>query len=76
MKAYIEEIRKKILPILKCYDVVRAAIFGSFARKNTKKSSDMDILVEFKGEKSLLDLAGLRLGLEELLGRKVRCAHL
>lgn len=73
MRTHIEEIRIKILPVLQCYDVVRAAIFGSFARGEMKEGSDsdIDILVEFKGEKSLLDLAGLKIELEELLGKKV-----
>ncbi len=31
----------------------------------------IDILVEFKGEKSLLDLVGLKIELEERLGKKV-----
>ena len=34
-------------------------------------SCDIDILVEFGAEKSLLDLAGLKIELEESLGRKV-----
>ncbi|MCW3138530.1 MAG: nucleotidyltransferase domain-containing protein [Methanophagales archaeon] len=57
--AHIEEIMEKILPVIKRYDVIRAAIFGSFARGEMKESSDMDILVKFEVEKSLLDLAGL-----------------
>jgi len=36
-----------------------------------EESSDIDILVEFGAEKSLLDLAGLEIELEESLGRKV-----
>jgi len=71
MRTHIEEIRIKILPVLQCYDVVRAAIFGSFARGEMKEGSDIDILVEFKGEKSLLDLVGLKIELEERLGKKV-----
>jgi len=71
MRARIEGIRNKILPILRRYDVVRAAIFGSFIRGEMREDSDIDILVEFKGEKSLLDLAGLKIELEELLGKKV-----
>ncbi len=66
-----EEIREEVLPVLRSYDVVRAAIFGSFARGEDREGSDIDLLVEFKGEKSLLDLAGLKLALEELLKRKV-----
>lgn len=46
-------------------------MFGSFVRGEMGEGSDIDILVEFKGEKSLLDLAGLKIELEELLGRKV-----
>jgi len=71
MKSNIKEIKDKIVPVLKRHDVVHAAIFGSFVRGEAKKDSDIDILVEFKGEKSLLDLVALKLELEELLGREV-----
>ena len=71
MRTIISEIKKKIISILKDYNVKRAAIFGSFARGDAKKNSDIDILVEFKGEKSLLDLVGLKLDLEEVLKKKV-----
>ncbi|MFH1442019.1 MAG: nucleotidyltransferase family protein [Candidatus Omnitrophota bacterium] len=71
MNPDIKEIRKKILPVLWHYDVVKAAIFGSFARGEFKKNSDIDILVKFKGSKSLLDLAGLKITLEELLHKQV-----
>jgi len=37
--------------------VARAAIFGSQATGTAKETSDLDIFVEFEGEKSLLDLA-------------------
>lgn len=71
MKKIISEIKKKIISILKNYNVKRAAVFGSFARGEAKKNSDIDILVEFKGEKSLLDLVGLELELEKSLKKKV-----
>ncbi len=67
----IEKIREKISPVLKRFDVSRAAIFGSFVRAEMREGSDIDILVELKGEKSLLDLVGLKLELEEVLGVKV-----
>ncbi|MBU0999116.1 nucleotidyltransferase family protein [Patescibacteria group bacterium] len=67
----MQNIKKKIIFILKRHDVKRAAIFGSFARGEMKKKSDIDILIEFRGEKSLLDLVGLKLDLEETLERKV-----
>ncbi|MDO9575578.1 MAG: nucleotidyltransferase family protein [bacterium] len=71
MKTHTDKIRKKSLPVLRRYDVKRTAIFGSFARGENTEASDIDILVEFKGEKSLLDLAGLKIALEELLRMKV-----
>jgi predicted nucleotidyltransferase len=67
----IEEIKDKILPILKKYGVKRAGIFGSVARGESTEESDIDILVEIEGRMSLLDFAGLKLELEEILGRKV-----
>ena len=67
----LEDIKCKIVPILKRYDVKRAALFGSFVRGEQREDSDIDILVEFKDGKSLLDLAGLKIELEEALGRKV-----
>ncbi|MEM2913558.1 MAG: nucleotidyltransferase family protein [Candidatus Bathyarchaeia archaeon] len=46
-------------------------MFGSFVRVEEREDSHVDILVEFEGEKSLLDLAGLKMDLEEALGRRV-----
>lgn len=71
MRKDIKELMAEASKILKRYDVLRAAVFGSFARGEINKDSDIDILVEFKGPKSLLDLAGLKIELEEELGRKV-----
>ncbi|MCM8784601.1 MAG: nucleotidyltransferase family protein [Candidatus Omnitrophica bacterium] len=65
------EIKNKIYPILKRYGVAKASIFGSYVREEETIESDIDILVEFSSEKSLLDLAGLKIELEEALARKV-----
>ncbi len=35
------------------------------------KASDLDLLVEFRGEKSLLDLVALKLDLEARINRRV-----
>lgn len=71
MATSIQTIKKIIISILKRHGVVKAAIFGSFIRGEAKRKSDIDILIEFKGGKSLLDLVGLKLDLEDALGRKV-----
>ncbi|CAD6492778.1 MAG: Nucleotidyltransferase domain protein [Candidatus Argoarchaeum ethanivorans] len=71
MNEQIIEIREKTLNALKQNDVKRASLFGSVVRGELTDESDIDILVEFKGRKSLLDLVGLKLELEEMLKRKV-----
>ncbi|MFH1127398.1 MAG: nucleotidyltransferase family protein [archaeon] len=67
----LDEIRKAIIPILKKNGVVRAGIFGSYARGEQKKGSDIDILVEIRGKKSLLDIVRIERELEERVGKKV-----
>lgn len=67
----IQSIRKKIIPILKSQRVTKAALFGSVVRGELKKGSDIDLLVSLPRDKTLLDLVGLKLDLEEKLGRKV-----
>ena len=49
----------------------KASLFGSTVREEMTKGSDIDILVAFKRTKSLLDLARLKIELEEVLKRKV-----
>ncbi|OGZ35355.1 MAG: hypothetical protein A3I88_03325 [Candidatus Portnoybacteria bacterium RIFCSPLOWO2_12_FULL_39_9] len=66
-----KNIKDIILPILKRQGVEKAALFGSFARGDTKKKSDIDILVKFRGKKSLFELGGLKVDLEEALKKKV-----
>ena len=65
----IENIKKKILPILKKNKVSRAGIFGSYARGEQTKDSDVDILIEAEG--SLFDLVGIELELKKNLRKKV-----
>lgn len=67
----ISKIKAKILPELVKAGVKRASLFGSVVRGEAKRGSDIDLLVEFKGRKSLFDLAGLKLDLEGALGKRV-----
>ena len=71
MNNLIIEIKKKIIPILKENNVSRAGLFGSYARGEQKKNSDVDILVEINDNRSLTDIIGLKLLLEEHLKKKV-----
>jgi len=71
MRTHIEEIKQKILPILQRYGVKRIGLFGSCVREEMKENSDVDILVEIEKDISLLDFVGLKLEVEEALGKKV-----
>ena len=71
MTSQIATYKEAIVNILKRHDVKRASLFGSIVRDELTDQSDIDILVEFKGTKSLLDLAALKIELEEVLKCKV-----
>ncbi len=60
-----------ILPLLRRNGIIHAGIFGSAVRGEMKKGSDIDILIKFRGKKSLLDLVGIKQDLEQRLKRKV-----
>lgn len=67
----IEEIKEKIIPILRKHQVKRAGIFGSVTTGKTTKKSDVDILVELGNKISLLEFVGIKYEMEDLLGTKV-----
>jgi len=67
----LQQIAKVAVPILKRNGVVKAGIFGSYARGEAKKKSDVDLLVKTKKNMGLLEFAGLKVKLEEKLHRKV-----
>jgi uncharacterized protein len=63
--------REEILRIAAQYGAYNVRIFGSVARGEADEKSDIDLLVDMEPIRSLLDLAGLLVDLEELLGCKV-----
>ena len=65
------EILDVTIPILKQHRVIRASVFGSFARGTQRPESDLDLLVELPKGTSLFDLGGLYMDLKDALGRKV-----
>lgn len=64
----IEQNRGRILDTARRYGVTKIRVFGSTARGEATKNSDLDLLVAFESGRSLLDLIGFRQDLEELLG--------
>ncbi|MGV8127311.1 MAG: nucleotidyltransferase family protein [Methanothrix sp.] len=67
----IEPLREKIIDILRQNGVKRASFFGSVVRGEMTEDSDVDLLVEFEGRRSLLDLAHLKNELEDAVDRRV-----
>ncbi len=63
------------IPEIRCladaHGVARVRIFGSRARSRGTRTSDLDLLVDLAPDRDLLDLAGFKLDMEELLGCQV-----
>ncbi len=58
--------------LLEAVDGVKTlAVFGSMARGDDRESSGADILVTFEGKATFDNFMGLKLDLEDLLGRPV-----
>jgi uncharacterized protein len=75
MPTKIEELLKdkhhEILAIAARHGAHNLRVFGSVARGEAGRESDLDILVEMEPGKSLLDHVALMQDLEDLLQRKV-----
>ncbi len=67
----INSITNISIPILKKYNVIRAGIFGSYAKESAKKNSDIDFLVEVPRGTGLFKFAALRSELKEALNKEV-----
>jgi predicted nucleotidyltransferase len=71
MSQAMGELPGRVRDVMRKRGVVRASVFGSVARGEDDAASDVDFLVELEEGRTLIDLSGLRLELQELLGRKV-----
>lgn len=70
----IEELRSRrdeILQVATRHGARHVRVFGSMARGDADEKSDVDFLVEMEKGRSLLDLGGLLMDLQDLLGRRV-----
>lgn len=71
MSLSLDRLRNKrtdVLRLAKSYGARNIRIFGSVARGEADANSDVDFLVELEPGRSLLDLGGLLMDLQELLG--------
>jgi hypothetical protein len=67
----LEEIKPKLVKILRKNDVARAGVFGSYARGEQKKKSDLDILVQIDKRINLFEFIGIKHNIEDELGMNV-----
>lgn len=71
MNSNVRNIANQVSPILRSAGVTKAGLFGSYVRGDQRSNSDIDLLVELPKGKSLLDLASLKLDLEDRLHREI-----
>ncbi len=62
------ERRAAILDAARRHGARSIRVYGSVARGQATASSDLDLLVEWEADRSLLDIVGLKQDLEDLLG--------
>jgi len=63
--------RDEILRLAAKHGARNVRVFGSVARGQAGPDSDLDLLVDLDPGRSLLDLGGLLMELQDLLGRRV-----
>lgn len=63
--------RADMLRLAAVHGATDVRVFGSVARGEADEASDIDILVRLAPERSLFDLGGLLMDLQDLLGRRV-----
>lgn len=71
METLLKEKREDILRIAREHGAYKIRLFGSAARGEDRPDSDVDFLVEMEDGRSLLDIGGMQMDLQDLLGRKV-----
>lgn len=67
----LAQLREAILETAARHGARNVRVFGSVVRGQEQEGSDFDFLVDLDPERSLMDLAGLLVDLEELLGSPV-----
>ncbi len=67
----IEQIKEKIKPVARKYNLTYVWVFGSYAKKKQKKNSDVDIIVKTEDVAEGFKLVEVKFALEEVLQKEV-----
>ena len=62
----ISVLKEKRSDLIQTYHITRIGIFGSVIRDEASLGSDIDILVDFNDDASLIDHSGLKIYLERI----------
>ena len=71
IKEIIADKKEQVLALAAKYGASNVRVFGSVANGTADEESDIDFLVDMEIGRSLFDLGGLMMDLQELFGRKV-----
>ena len=66
-KYTIDELKRFIVPIAQQYGVDSISLFGSYSRGTSTPDSDVDLKIEKGALKSLFQICGFRLAVEDAL---------
>jgi hypothetical protein len=71
MVRLLEPHRNEIVRLASRYGAYNVRVFGSVARGEDDARSDIDFLVDMEPGRTLFDLGGLLMDLQDLIGRRV-----
>jgi len=67
----IDEIRRRFMPVTRKYEIVEAYLFGSYARGDATKESDIDFYIKTGELKSGWDIGGIWYDTEQAMSKKI-----
>ena len=67
----IDEIKRRFLPVTRKYDIAEAFLFGSYARGDATKDSDLDFYIRTGKLKSGWDIGGIWVETEKAMNKKI-----
>jgi predicted nucleotidyltransferase len=67
----IQDKKEQILALAAKHGALNVRVFGSVANGTADQDSDVDFLVDLEQDRSLFDLGGLLMDLQQLLNRNV-----
>jgi hypothetical protein len=67
----IVQIKEKSMPILMQFGIRKAGLFGSYARHEANKESDIDFVLDIPDELDFAEVMGIQELLKQIFGKEV-----